>query len=836
MRVLGAVVGLVVILSPASISSGQQTNRSLLKATFSKLPIYFIENKGLYPREVAYYVQGADKTLFFTKDGITFRLKGKDGGWVLKLEFVGASPDVRPRGEDRQQAVFSYFKGPEKEWKTGLRTYANVVYEDLWPGIDLIYHGTVNKLKYEFLVSPGADSAKIRLRYRGVTSLSTTDAGALRVETPEGSFEDTPPVAWQEIDGKRVPVEVSFRLAPETEGEGTAFAFRVGDYDHTLPLVLDPAVLVYCGYIGGNASGGEIGNGIAVDGAGCAYVTGSTDSSEQTFPVSIGPDLVHNGRTDAFVAKVNASGTALVYCGFIGGTSQDFAAGIAVDAAGAAYVTGQTQSDQQTFPVTVGPDLTFNGGNFPWPVDAFVAKVNPRGSALVYCGYIGGNGTDSGNGIAVDTAGNAYVTGSTGSTEQTFPVSVGPDLTHNGGLSDAFVAKVKAAGTGLAYCGYVGGNAEDSGSDIAVDAAGSAYVTGATESREQTFPVAVGPDLTHDGGYDAFVAKVNVQGTGLVYCGYIGGAAHDWGYGIAVDLTGNAYVTGSAGSSESSFPVTVGPDLTYNGRFEDAFVAKVGVSGVGLVYCGYVGGGQNDRGNSIAVDGGGNAYVTGMTDSTEQTFPVAVGPALTPGGGGGMDAFVAKVSVSGVGLVYCGYIGGAHNDFGFRIAVDRAGNAFVTGCAVSDEKTFPVNVGPDVTFNGAVDAFVAKVALTLLQVSGTPRPAGTIIFDLTASADVGLPYQLGTSLGTGPIPIDTRKLNVSLDDLLLVTVNNHWPSIFSGYRGVIDSKGQAQATIHIPNAPVLIGTRLHSAFVTLDPKAVSGVRSISNTDSFTIAR
>jgi len=198
MRVLSAVVGLAVILGTASIVSGQHADPSLLKASFSKLPIYFVENRGVYPDEIAYYVQGADKTLFFTKEGITFRLKGKDKGWVVKLEFVGANPDVLPRGEDKQQAVFSYFKGPEKDWKTGLKTYAKVVYEDLWPGIDLVYKGNVNELKYEFAVAPGADPGQIRLRYRGVEKLEHTARGSLCVKTPEGSFEDSPPVAWQE--------------------------------------------------------------------------------------------------------------------------------------------------------------------------------------------------------------------------------------------------------------------------------------------------------------------------------------------------------------------------------------------------------------------------------------------------------------------------------------------------------------------------------------------------------------------------------------------------------------------------------------------------------------
>ena len=306
--------------------------------------------------------------------------------------------------------------------------------------------------------------------------------------------------------------------------------------------------LVYAGYIGG--SGYDRGKGIAVDAAGNAYVTGETASTAATFPETVGPDLTHNGTTDAFVAKVNAAGTALVYAGYIGGSSNDCGHGIAVDAAGNAYVTGETESTQATFPdgdgfgTLTGPDLTYNGG----ATDAFVAKVNAGGTALLYAGYIGGSSgdsegnTDYGRGIAVDAAGNAYVTGFTDSNEATFPdgdgfgTLTGPDLTYNGGSEgwgDAFVAKVNSSGNALVYAGYIGGSSDDQGNGIAVDAAGNAYVTGQTRSTEATFPdgdgfgTLTGPDLTHNGGRDAFVAKVNAAGAALVYAGYIGGSGDD---------------------------------------------------------------------------------------------------------------------------------------------------------------------------------------------------------------------------------------------------------------------------------------------------------------------
>jgi hypothetical protein len=414
--------------------------------------------------------------------------------------------------------------------------------------------------------------------------------------------------------------------------------------------------------------------------------------------VTAGPDLTFNGGSDAFVAKVSADGSSLVYAGYIGGASFDFGFAIAVDSEGSAYVTGQTQSNETTFPATVGPDTTFNGF-----VDAFVAKVNAAGTALDYAGYIGGTGNDSGRGIAVDSEGNAYVVGQTTSSQTSFPVVAGPDLTFNG-LTDAFVAKVNPSGTALIYAGYIGGSSNDFGLGIAVDGSGNAYVVGQTQSNEMSFPVAIGPDTTFNGGFDAFVAKVNVGGTALDYAGYIGGEANDLGFGIAVDAAGNAYVTGSTASS--AFPATVGPDLTQNG-LDDAFVAKVKADGTALDYAGFIGGSGNDQGRGIAVNSLGNAYVTGTTQSDETTFPVIGGPDGTYNGSD--DAFVAKVNASGTALDYAGYIGGAGSDIGFGIAVDGFGNAYVTGSTNSSEATFPATVGPDLTFNGGTDAFVAKV-------------------------------------------------------------------------------------------------------------------------------
>ncbi len=709
--------------------------RTKVEAALDQLPLYFIENQGQMDERVYYYIQGSDKTLYFTDQGVTFALtdapphsisappsydedEKKSQRWIVKLDFLGANSDIRPKGEKQTEAIFSYFKGSPDQWHTEIPTYGRIVYENLWPGIDLAFYGTVNELKYEFIVHPGADPEQIRLAYRGAERVMLNEAGELEVTTPIGGFTDQSPFAYQDIAGQFVTVPVAYNLdSVSTDQASTVVSFHLGSYDSTRLLVIDPAILVYSGYIGGAFD--DRGQGVAVDSEGNAYIVGSTSSSYiEGFPVIVGPYAVHSGSRDAFVAKVRSDGSGLDYCGYIGGSGDEWGAGIAVDESGNAYVIGDTDSSESTFPTTMGPDLTFNGNK-----DAFVAKVRTDGSGLDYCGYIGGAGYESGGGIAVDESGNAYVTGGTDSSESTFPVTVGPDMVHNGS-GDTFVAKIQADGSGLDYCGYIGGSGYEWGDGIAVDGIGNAYVVGNTYSSEgDGFPVAIGPNLTYSGGQDAFVAKVQANGRGLDYCGYIGGSDGDGGHGIAVDGLGNSYVIGNTRSSESEgFPVAVGPDLTYNGEGQsileitgggswggDAFVAKVQANGNNLDYCGYIGGGDNDQGTGIAVDQAGNAYVVGWTRSSEGVgFPLIIGPDLTYNGGYN-DAFVAKVKAGGGELEHCGYIGGSGSDYGFGIATDTKQNAYVVGTTDSSESSFPVSQGPDMTHNDSNDAFVAKI-------------------------------------------------------------------------------------------------------------------------------
>lgn len=678
-------------------TAGAGTPDSVAAASVpAHLPLSFTPNEGQAGPGVVFTCRAAEYTALFGKGRVAYLVPSAGGRHVIIERFPGVDPGAAPAGLYPLDMRESYFTGPASSWQTGIIPSGAISYEDLFAGIDLVFRGTNGSLKREFVVRPGADPAAIRTVYDGAERVRVAADGALVVRAGSGEFRESPPACYQEKGGVRVPVPCRFDVR-----EDGSVSFVTGLYDPDLALVIDPA-LAYCGFIGGY--GDDWGNAVAVDASGNVYIAGDTYSTRASFPETGGPDLTPNGDVDAFIAKVNPSGTALVSCGYIGGSGEDWGNGIAVDSSGNAYVAGTTSSTESTFPVTAGPDLTSNGSG-----DAFVAKVNASGDVLDYCGYIGGFNIEWGNGIAVDSAGNAYVTGTTVSDNRTFPVRTGPSPAA-GGSFDAFVAQVNGDGT-IGYCGYIGGTGNDYGRGIAVDGHGAAYVAGSTDSDEGSFPVAAGPDPSQNGSSDAFIAKVNASGAGLDYCGYIGGSGSDLGTAVAVDRNGNAYLAGSTLSTGASFPVTVGPDLTFNDDSgeQDGFVAKVNVSGAGLVYCGYIGGYSNDRVAGIGVDGTGNAYVTGETLSSRESFPVFRGPDLSYNGEGYTDAFVARVNASGSGLDYCGYIGGRLDDGGSGIAVTPDGTPYVTGWTVSAAKTFPEFTGPDLSGNGGFDAFVAKI-------------------------------------------------------------------------------------------------------------------------------
>jgi len=427
---------MVLTFCPVEASGAESTER--YTSQLNDQGPSFLENRGQVDEGVAYYATGFDKTVFFTTEGVTFLLEECEGipsTSAVNLEFVGADGPCQPRAEGLLEGWFSFFIGSPENWKTDVPTFSKVIYDDLWPGIDMIWSGARGELKYEFAVHPGADPDKIRLTFRGATGGEIKPDGSLLLSTPAGNIEDAAPVAYQELDGASRDVEASFALEGPDENNLCTVTFNLGEYDRAETLVLDPSMLFYCGFICGDA--GDMCYGVATDTAGNAYLIGRTSSTHTTFPVAVGPDITHNGMGDAFIAKIDPTGSSLIYCGYIGGADEEDCYGVAVDQAGCAYVTGATWSNESTFPVTVGPDLTFNGA-----FDAFVARVKSDGTALDYCGFVGGANMDVGTGIALLPDGGVILAGYTlSNVQQGFPVIVGPGLT-SGGRQDAFAASI----------------------------------------------------------------------------------------------------------------------------------------------------------------------------------------------------------------------------------------------------------------------------------------------------------------------------------------------------------------------------------------------------------
>src|ERR1022692_4291600 len=511
--------------------------------------------------------------------------------------------------------------------RSNVPTYGKVKYEGIYPGIDLVYYGNQRQLEYDFVVAPGADPRRIQfaLRGSGAKSISRDTDGDLVLDMAEGQLRWHKLVVYQERDGARQEIAAHYFIKHKNR-----VVFEIAYYDLRRPLFIDP--LVYSTYLGG--SGDDIGQGIALDSSGNAYVTGYTSSTD--FPTTSGAFQTSCGRgcgsahPDAFVTMLNPSGSALVYSTYLGGSSSDYGNGIALDSSGNAYVTGQTGS--ANFPTTPGAFQTSCGGGCGSP-DAFVTMLNPSGSALVYSTYLGGSSSDYGNGIAVDSSGNAYVTGVTNSTD--FPTMNPLQPTYGGG-GDAFVAQLNPTGSALVYSTYLGGSGDDFAYDTAVDSSGNAFVTGITFSTN--FPTMNPLQPTYGGNGDAFVTKFNPTGSGLIYSTYLGGSGEDSSNGIAVDSSGNAYVTG--GTSSPNFPTMNPLQPTFAG-VQDAFVAQLNPTGSALVYSTYLGGSGDDTGQGIAADSSGNAYVTGQTGSAN--FPT-MNPLQPTYGGGGYDAFVTKMS------------------------------------------------------------------------------------------------------------------------------------------------------------------------------------------------
>jgi hypothetical protein len=784
--------------------------------TLTGIPLSFEINRGQSDANVKFLSHGNGYSLFLTESAAVLVLSKQEthsklpghssaAGDVIRMELQGAKSNADVRGVDELPGKANYFIGNDPtKWHSKVPTYARVKSEGVYPGIDLVYYGNQRQLEYDFVVAPGADPKPLRLHFAGAQRLSLTPNGDLAIKSRNGEIAFHKPVVYQLKDGVREPVEGRFRLLA-----GNHIRFALGSYDHTRTLVIDP-VLAYSTYLGGSgpclnsqlapATPCDSGNAIAVDAVGDFYVVGATVNSD--FPVATGAiQAVNNGMAfdngfflnNAFVTKFNPRGSALIYSTYLGGTtsdeqpgtfSGDVATGVAVDAAGNAYVTGYASS--YTFPVTSNAYQKVNNVRSGIGNNGFVTKLNPTGSALIYSTYFGGSGDwtedsdlfygENPAGIAIDAAGSAYIVGSTGSAD--LPVTSNAFQKVNntgGGAFNLFITKFNVTGSALVYSTYLGGSGVnpgrringDTAGGIAIDSSGNAYVTGAAYSRD--FPVTANAyqkinNTPNDpefgtGNPNAIIAKLNPAGTALVYSTYLGGSTGDGANAIALDSTGNAYVTGSAGSPD--FPVTANAFQVNKGG---GFVTELNSAGSALENSTFFGGVVN----SIALDAFGSAYLTGVAGGN---FPVTAdafrkadhAPHAT-------NAFVSKLDSTLSTLLYSTYIGGSatqgqgvYGDSGNGIAVDWFGDAYITGTTCSID--FPLASVPFQTKNKGTGctAFVSKfivntVTGTALVSNSNPEKVGA-----TATFTATVTPNMGTTVPTGSVVF-------SLDGIPPVTV------------------------------------------------------------------
>lgn len=722
------------------VAGGAAVSRASAAAEWGKLPLRFEANEGqagdgaqFIARGPGYGVLlgGAEVTLVLdrpSKETLPARSTPQDRlraaqrrvaeRAVVRMELMGANRSPAAEGIEKLETETNYFIGNDpSRWHRKVANYARVRYRDVYPGVDVIYYGKESRLEYDLRVAAGRNPDDIRMRYAGAESMRVDRDGALVLGVKGSEIRQSQPKAYQMVAGVARPVEARYALSRNE------VRFELGAYDHSRELVIDPAV-VYSTYFGGN--GTEFGFGIAVDGSGNVYLTGSTLSTNLPATGTIGPANKNGALEDVFVVKLDANAHSVTYCDYIGGSNFDEAQAIAVDATGA-YIGGDTASNN--FPTTGGSAQAAFKGTVGTTTNGWLAKLNPAGSALVYATYLGGGGSDAVNNLTVDGSGIVYATGFTNSSGATpFPTTAGVFQKTFGGTTggpgstgDAFVTKLSANGTAFVYSTYLGGVADEQGSAIVIDGSGNAFVAGDTNTQTSTaiFPnppsvgvIQPGPPAKNGGGFSGWIAEVNAGATALTYFTYLGGNGDDHVQGMTADGSGNLYVTGRTRST--NFPVMPNPgaaQTAFGGgaNFGDAFVTKVNATGTAILYSTYLGGSGDDAGQDIRVDANGFAYVVGLTTGNFPVTAIANQGAIA----GAQNAFIAKLRPNGTQVVYASYHGGNGRDSTEKMALDASNNVFFTGFTTST--TFPATPNSGATAvvqtanGGGQDAFAVKL-------------------------------------------------------------------------------------------------------------------------------
>jgi hypothetical protein len=725
-------------------------------AEYHLLPMAFEPNQGQTDPRVKFSARGDGYTVFLTPQGMTFamplaagtsslsKLAGQkrfaqdeeadraqantsaNSAASLRVKMLGANSHSAITAEDRQSGITNYMIGSDPaKWHTSVPQYARVRYHDVYPGVDMLFRGA-QQLEFDFVLRPDARPGQIKLDLQGADKVTTSPSGDLVLTTSGGEMRFFRPQAYQEKDGIQQPVDVHFRL-----NSGRQVSLVMGPYDRSRQLVIDPAI-GYSTFLGG--SGQDYGYGISVDSSGNAYVVGATSSTN--FPGASGSPIGGGGGTfDCFLTKISFSGN-LDFTTIFGGESVDIANEVAVDSTGI-YVTGETSSTK--FPVTSGvvqselnrgvstTDCSTSASSTAC-TDAFVVKFAPAGTSLLWATYVGGANNDIAYSVSVDNEQNVFIAGQTESSDLQVTDALPQGSSFNGGVFDGFVAELNSAASAYKIMSYIGGG----GKDIATAAVwspvnnGTVYVTGLTFSgngatNSPPLPTTAGvfqPQCGTDGTCntngsgnsfsDAFLGAFHPTATSpltYAYLTYLGGEKNDAAEDIAVDSSGNAYVTGRTGSVAFPTKLPYQAKLTAGSFLTNVFVSALNPTGTALVYSTYLGGTGGDIGLAIGLDSKANAYITGETTSTN--FPVSANATQPKFGGGNAngfdsDAFVSELSFNGSALTlpFSTYLGGSGDEdinSGF-LAVDPSGNIYVTGD--TDSTNFPTLQPLDGSLNG----------------------------------------------------------------------------------------------------------------------------------------
>jgi len=649
---------------------------------------------------------------------------------AIKEELIGAKVSV-VKGEVAAATKVSYFKGKDpSEWKPGIPTYESVSLGEVYKGIELKFKAYGNNVEKLFYVNPGANPADIKVKLNGAKGIMVNEEGELEVLTELGPIKFTKPVAYQEKTpsnsphllgegqggGQKQPIEVAYVV------DRDSYSFKLGNYDKTKPLVIDP--LLASTFIGGGHLDSV--SSIAIDASGNVYVTGGTYSSD--YPTTAGSfDTSFNGISyiwyggDTFVSRLSNDLTTLLASTFIGGGQGEMGNSLTIDASGNVYVTGFTTSSD--YPTTAGAyDTSFNGGS-----DVFISKFSGDLLTLLSSTLIGGNSGNYSSSLAIDTSGNVYVTGITGSYD--YPTTAGAyDTSFNGGY-DVFVSKLSGNLSILLSSTFIGGSNEgtDDAYSLSIDTSGNVYITGYTHSSD--YPTTAGAyDISFNGafgggGADAFVSRLSGDLSTLLASTFIGGDGHDFPSSLSIDTSGIIYVTGSTqfytvrerDPNWIGYPTTAGAyDTTYNG-FYDVFVSRLSGDLSTLLASTFLGGSStaySDGASSLAIDTSGNVYVTGNTGSYD--YPTTTG-AYDTSQNGYADVFVSRLSSDLSTLLASTFIGGGDSEGAISLAIDASGNVYVTGGTNSSD--YPTTVGAyDTSINYSTypgDIFISKLDANL---------------------------------------------------------------------------------------------------------------------------